>query len=911
MHRLLSVRLAGLVFLMLPVVASGQRLVHNPPVFMASGDGATIPFQFAGASQQVVMEAAVFYRFQGEFAYRRIRATATADGFTAILPPIPRSAGVIEYYLLAELINGSILNLPTINPADNPFRVTIVDPEQPGPIETVVGDIGFRIMSPLPGQPMPTDDLLIAVALFPQSELASADSVRLLINGLDVTHEAQVTPYLVAYIPTIMPVGTYTAEVMYRYGGRSRSVTKWSFRVVEAGTLGDPDAARRTWVNGDVELLARAQSLGGNSNDFTRGSTNLYGSQGSFQYGANGLLTSQENARLQPQNRYGAYVRASHYLNVEGGHVYPDMNPLMLAGRRVFGINARSSLLWRMLNVQVVAGEMNRRIPTLYSPLEERIEVVDFGGTTFTDTTYVLAFRPGGTGTYRRDILAGRLALGSGRYAQFGVNVLKVKDKVGSIVVVDSLGDPAAEAYLSSLSAAQRDWLNRNPRAFFADLTNPTPQDNLVAGADFRLNLHRNRIQFATDAAVSALNNDISAGPLTQKYVDDLGFTIDSEILDRVDKLSWLLVINENMANFPIRFRNDEAEVFIPKGIFAYQSRVGLNYFDHNLSVQYRWIGPDFVSLANNGIRRDVAGYSVSDRFRLLRNTVYMNLQVENLWDNLANQLPARTTTTNYNMSVGWYPVDFRLPRVNLTLRRQFRDNGIAPQNGLIDPARLSAAVRHIRVESFSPDTVVTTLATPRENRTWQVGTGISRQFNLFDMVHDVTLNLTSIRTEDVHFRYGDFYTQSYSLGVVSDLNTVPLRASLNMGYTNADAQSGYTTLNLFNVLAGGRYVLFDEDLILTAEIGIVSAKTVDTQLIIDDSGTPNMPFDDYFRPDPSTRERARSVNYQGSAGAEFRFLDRHAIALSASYTSIQVRSVTSPVPPNDYYLQFRYIYQF
>jgi len=910
MPRLIAIAFTILLLALSVPVAQGQRIVHTPPASVQAGDGIALRFQLAGATPQMVIEAAVFYRFQGDLAYRRVAARSDADGFVAILPNVPATTGQIDYYMIAELNNGSIVSLPTISPTDDPFRVTVTVPKPDGPMLTTVAEIEFRIMSPLPGVPMTTDDLLIAVALFPQNEDAVSDSIRLSINGTDVTHAATITPYIVTYVPDAMPPGSYRAELTYRYAGRTQNVTEWTFSVVPPGAAVAAQTSGRQWVNGDIEFVGRSQSISGNNLDFARGSTSLYGSAGHWRYGVNGLLTSQEDARLQPQNKYGAYLRLGHYLSVEGGHVYPDLNPLVLSGRRVFGVNARSSLLWRMFNVNVVAGEINRRVPTLYTPIQEVVSERSFGDAVIRDTTFALRFRPNGAGTYRRDVLAARVAFGSGRFAQLGINALKVRDAIGSIAVVDSLKDPESAPFLSTLTTAQRSWLNENPEAFRPDLSNPKPQDNIVAAADFRLNLHGSRIQLAADGAVSALNNDISAGPLSQKYLDDLGVTVDAEILDRIDQLSWLLILNENMAKFPVRFKDDVAELFVPTSIFAYQSRLGLNYLGHNLNVQYRWVGPDYISLANNGIRRDVAGYSVSDRFRLFKNTLYLNLQYENLWDNLSRQLPARTTTTNTNGALGWYPVNFLLPRVNLSVRHQIRDNGILPQNELIDPSRLDVAIRHIRIESVSPDTVLTTLATPRRNETWQFGLGLSQTFWLLGMSHDASLNVTSIQTDDVRFRYGDFQTTSGSFGLVSDAVNLPLRTSLNLGYTVAEAQSGLTDITLMNLLAGMRYDFVGDRLSLNTEFGIVSAKTVDVKIDIDDNGT-QTPFDDFYVPDPSTKTESTSLNYQGSASADYRFLQRHVLSLSFSYTKIDIRSATTVVPPNDYYLQVRYSYQF
>ncbi len=912
MSRLLSRCLSGLIILLCTSTVYAQRIVHTAPLGIQSGENVGIEYQIVGVTSEFVVETALFYRFQGDLAYNRVRAASTGMTYTAMIPSVPVNAGNLEYYIVAELANGTLISLPTSSPADNPFQVTITRPPPQGPMETMVANIEFRVMSPMPGTPMIDDDLLIAVALFPQDSLAITDSIRIRLNGMDVTDQANIGPYLITLIPEDLPHGQYQVELLYRYDGVITTVTNWTFNVVSSQSQFAMAESRASLVNGDFELTARSQSTGGSSNDFVRGSTSMRGSYGWLSYSANGLLTSQENTRLQPQNRFGARIAAGNYLVLEAGHVYPAMNPLLLAGRRVYGINTQMSALWSTLNVQVVYGELNRKVPTLYNPIAELVDSTDFGGTTYRDTTYSLRFKPGGAGTHKRMILASRISFGSGRYAQLGINALKVKDDVKSISVVDSLFDPAASRYINALSPSQRAWLEQNPLAFQVELSNPTPQDNIVAGADFKLNLHGGRIQLQSDGAVSALNTNIDPGPLSQKYADELGVEIDQDILDRLDRLSWLLIINENMSSLPLRVRNDEVELFVPKGIFAYQNRLSLNYFKHSIGFQQRWIGPDYVSLANNGIRRDVAGYTISDRFRMLKNTVYMNLQFEKLWDNLGDQLAARTYTTNYGISTSWYPVNFRLPRITVSIRRQFRDNNIESRNALISPSLLDVAVRHLDVESIAPDTVVATRATPRLNKTWQIGSGISRQFNVFNMVHNVTLNLTSITTDDQRFRYGDFNTRSVSLGVQTDLVDLPIRTNLNLGYTNADAQSGLNNLKLFGLVVGGNYYLLENrNLMLTAETSIISSKSINTQLDVDDNGTPDNVYDDFYAPNFSTRDESRNINYIGSLGAEYRFLERHLIAASASITSIQVRALNALSQPNDHYFQVRYFYTF
>lgn len=908
-HLLKSLLLIVSMLITIPAVA--QRIVHTPPLSVPSSVSISIDYQIAGATAELVVETAIFYRFQGDVAYRRLRAFASGSSFTASIPAASQNAGYIEYYMVAELVNGGLLNLPTINPSENPFQVNILQTETSGPLITEVADIEFRVMSPLPGTSMMEDDLLIAVALFSLDSLAVTDSLRMTLNGVDVTDQADIGPYLVTYAPERLEQGPYKVEMFFRNGLKITPITNWTFTVVSPQSQFGATQQRRRPVNGDVEVTTRLQSTAGTSYDFVRGAANLRGTSGWLSYSANGLATTQEEARLQPQNRYAVQLAAKHHLNVEAGHVYPSMNPLLLAGRRVYGVNANISALYRLLNLQVVYGELNRKVPTLYRDIAIQIDSTSFAGTIVTDTTYSLLFEPGGTGTHRRTILASRLSFGSGRYASFGINALKVKDDVRSIAVVDSLNDVDSTPFLNQLTPQQRASLLANPLAFQVDLSNPTPQDNIVAGFDFKANLHGGRIQFATDGAVSALNTNIAPGPLSQKYADDLGVEIDSDILNRLESISWLFVINENVSALPIRFRNDQAEFFVPKGIFAYQNRLSLNYFKHNLSVQQRWIGPDYISLANNGIRRDVAGYTIADRFRLLKNTLYVNLQAEKLWDNLSQQLSSRTYTNNYSVSTSWYPVNFKLPRVTLSVRRQLRDNNITPRNDLISPALLDVAVRHLDIKSLSPDTVVNTLATPRLNKTWQLNTGLSRQFDAFDMVHDVTLNLTSISTKDEHFRYGDFNTRTYSMGVQTDVIRLPLRTNLNVGYTQANAQSGLNKLDLLAVVFGGNYFLLDDAMMLTAEATVISSTSLTTLIDVDDNGTPANALDDFYKPVFDSVDDTRTINYIGSFGAEYRFFQRHVITASASYTSVQTRASNSVTLPNDYFLQVRYQFQF
>lgn len=148
-------------------------------------------------------------------------------------------------------------------------------------------------------------------------------------------------------------------------------------------------------------------------------------------------------------------------------------------------------------------------------------------------------------------------------------------------------------------------------------------------------------------------------------------------------------------------------------------------------------------------------------------------------------------------------------------------------------------------------------------------------------------------------------------MGVQTDVIRLPLRTNLNLGYTQGDAQSGLNKLDLFALVFGGNYFLFEDALMLTAEASVINSISLTTRIDVNDNGTPANAFDDFYAPVVDSEEESRTYNYIGSLGAEYRFLQRHVISATASYTSVQTRAANAVTLPNDYFLQVRYQFQF
>ena len=121
----------------------------------------------------------------------------------------------------------------------------------------------------------------------------------------------------------------------------------------------------------------------------------------------------------------------------EVGHYFPQLSKSLIAGRRIYGINTSIEYL-ENINVQFLYGELSRKITNRYTSINEEFVYLDSTQTTIVDTTYTLGLEDRGRGTFKRNIVGGRVALGNPRFFQLGIQALKVEDDTTSIFnVVD------------------------------------------------------------------------------------------------------------------------------------------------------------------------------------------------------------------------------------------------------------------------------------------------------------------------------------------------------------------------------------------------------------------------------------------------------------------------------------------
>jgi hypothetical protein len=884
------------------------NIQHQAPTVIVTGEETTLEFLVPGITQDQVSSATLFSRTDGELSYNQQESLLQNGSFFFQVRVDAANANTFEYYLVIQLINGSELTFPEANFIENPVQIPVVgEAEEEEPEYEALTGVDYTILSPEEGLAYSQDDMVLAIALFYDPDLIEPGEFRIMLDNKDVTADADTSAYFLTYAPKKIRLGTHRFSIDYVTENTIYRLTSWSFNVVDPSQASFSGFTERTLPRGNVELTARNQVIAGDVNDALTGLVRVSGNQGYLNYSVNGFLTSQESSRLQPQNRFGVDLNYGKWIRLQGGHIFPTVSNLSMNGRRVFGLNTSVHLADENLNLQFLFGELSREITNRYGSLN-RNEITAPDGSVV-DTTYTLGFENQGQGTFRRQIVGGRVGFGNPDRFQFGIHALKVQDDTTSI---RNIGDFTSlqnfrPDLVSGLSADDVSKLNNQPDILQVDGGNPRARGNLVAGTDLQFSADQNRIRFNGELTAGVLNNDISGGALTVQRADELGFDIDQADADLLDRLSRFIIINENMSNLPLRIRenaqgDNETEFFFPTAVLAGNSQASFNYLNNNLRIQYQWIGPDYTSLANNTIRRDVAGFTISDRIRMFENRIFLTLGYESLDDNVVGNLEATTTTNTIRTNLSWYPIDRLLPRVSVGIRLRSRDNGVARFNPNIGSDILNASVQNFRI--VNGDTLGAPVA--RSNQTFNFSSSVTKQFDAFESRHDVSLNLNTLRTRDDVFEFGDTRSLSLSLNLNSRFSQLPLNTQLGMNVNNTETTSGLSDFKIFGIFAGGTYFLMENRLSLNGQVALTNNINVNQSLRINDNGTAGFSGDDYYEADPGQIQRNEFSTFVFRMGAEFTIDQYQALIFDANFNNVSLAGTA-----NDRIVQLRYVFRF
>jgi hypothetical protein len=495
------------------VSASVQQIEHFPATAGIAGQPLAIEARVIAPGRAVVY-LRLYYKSTGDQAFKFVDMRPSAQGYLGQIPTNSVRVPAVQYFLVALLSDRSVVNYPARNPFGQPLEVAIrentesriesqpapkppqksapaknkppaeVSPQvldkvekmklpvaakEPPPVEPVASGVEppILILSPEPNSTVTPGDVVVAASFMTDAVVDSA-SIKVLLDGKNVTNQAEVSPAMISLTPASITPGEHTVAISARdESGRFVGPINWRFRVSgQANQTVDASASKK--VQGVVYAESRREKFNGVTLNNNNVGADLFGSNGALQYSASAYFTSLEDAALQPRHRF-VLSAGLPWLKLTLGDATPYYDELILWGRRVRGIQAGLNTGW--INFDVITGETMRQVDPLY--------VVDPITAQRTRQRF---------GTFKQTLLGLRPSFGSRNNFYWGFTLLKVRDDKNSLPQ-DSI----------NVTTAGR----------------VTPRDNLVAGTDISLALDRRRFEIKASTAWSLLTNDISSGSIS------------------------------------------------------------------------------------------------------------------------------------------------------------------------------------------------------------------------------------------------------------------------------------------------------------------------------------------------------------------------------------------------------------
>jgi hypothetical protein len=230
-----------------------------------------------------------------------------------------------------------------------------------------------------------------------------------------------------------------------------------------------------------------------------------------------------------------------------------------------------------------------------------------------------------------------------------------------------------------------------------------------VAGADVLARFDGSRIELKGEAAFSAFNSDISSGTITDDRLRDL-FPNDYESLRSArDILRKVITANEYLR--PLSLKKPST--------IAYDVTLGLRYFDNALRATYLFRGNDYTSFGQTYLRKDIQGFTLQDRARLIGNELFLTVGYERLTDNTGGTKVATSTYQTVSVAASYLPSP-GAPGFTAGFSRFTTANGLPP-SGADSLSAFDDATNRIFVQSsFDLDWL--------EHHTVTAGVSVSRR---------------------------------------------------------------------------------------------------------------------------------------------------------------------------------------
>ncbi len=755
-----------------------------------------------------VSSISILHRITGGSSYNEVNMSAAGGGlwFGTISAGDVVAAG-LDYYLVATMDDESLLAYPATEPQLNPISVQVLaggegiylDPlalfgeedEEESPI---------LILSPTPREFFLAEDVVIAASLF-NVEDVDQESIRLLLDGEDVTSQAEVSSDLVTYLPSKLDQGAHRVELQVSdLNGVAFEPAAWRFLVAAKASLTTERSYRHS---GKVIGAYRSDNIDEQVLNVSDVKFSYRGGWDWLKLRSNLKFTSQEDIFKPPRNRYSASFTTDIF-TLGLGDVTPRINRFALDGKRVRGYDA--DLRLKYINLRIVSGELERVID---GRNESAYKVAEYFKANPDSVNQVDALMLTRTGyNFRRNLLAVRPSFGSGQNFELAFIYVKAKDDKWSVerdldggeITIDDedfgsyFQDVDTTSWDTRIVTLDRIKREANTNAGFtyelpdSNWAGKSPKDNLVIGSDLTLAFNKRRFVVQSGFAMSMLNNNIWDPVLTKKDLDTMfpgddttdgfiggeenGIPLEDITVDPGDYAEYFHINRNQVPLIPIDVFGLDTNLvgsILNMPSMAYHASVKLNYLRNFITLEFQQVGPEFNSLANPNIQKNVKVRSISDRIRLFRNKLMLSVKRRTTSDDIVKQPGESITSTlttdlsaNVNLGRG-------LPSFSIGSRSYNRDNGIDTVS----------AVSKI-VEGVTDTTYIDKRAS---TTTRSLNLSFMYQLELLGSRHDLSLNIsTNEISDDIDDRVTDdtLYTIPRSPRATSSIMAIGINSRIN-----------------------------------------------------------------------------------------------------------------------------------
>ena len=687
------------VCLITTVTKAQESILHHIPPENASA-GESVTLITALFSDVRVIEAKLFIRETNSLNFSEEELNFSGSTWKFTIPSDRITQAGLEYAIIFRLDDGSTLAFPRGDPLKNPYNLVIGPPLKSdrsfGRRESFFIDgvdfekKDFLVLYPEPGSIIIPGDEVIAVSFFNIPDIDTT-SIKIKLDGVDFTSLASIGGGIISLIPGELNPGPHSiiVESKTKYNEQIRPLT-WIFNTA-AGEMSVLDAIN---YNGkfDGRLSSQASEAQVINYSEVNGKFNVdinwAGLKGSAR------LSTRDNPYVQPLNRFSGNLFLGKYLNIYTGDYYPSISPFLIDGRRVRGMGIDIDLKW--VKLQSVSGELNRPVQRKFG-IDGGLVLMKNKTAVDSATGNPVFYLERSGYTFTRNITAMRLSSELFSRFKLGIHYLKAKDDVGSVNMDMEKMDDYGTFFVDStaynsfsieiptenytydefsqvvqengglVNLSDSKWSYRNP------------EDNLVVGFDLGAIMDKRRLDFNFSWNMSLFNRDIWDGPMSfeemdialddsvdgviGRQYDEFGNVIQNGLVETKDMpdplaLKDLFTMNINMTPLvPIDVISYEDHPFatvvnMPSSAFNF--KLAGNYALSKFIVEYRQVGPEFVSLGNPFLASNIREFILLNRIthlfdsKLLITTGFKHRD-NKILKTVAN--PLNTNTITFNLS--------------------------------------------------------------------------------------------------------------------------------------------------------------------------------------------------------------------------------------------------------------------